>query len=97
MCARYTLRQDILDQHPSFTTDAQRLALEHHYRRIYAAHPDADALFSSRDFLVWVSQSTERKAALSGGGTGEIIAMFSAYKAQLPDWERGVISPPPSR
>jgi hypothetical protein len=97
MCERYQMPDGVQGQHAPIRSPSQQIALEHHYRRIYAAHPDADAIFASRDFMAWASQTAERKAALLGGKTGDIIDLFSAYKAQLPDWERGVISPPPSR
>lgn len=95
MCARYSLPAGVLEQHPDATTEAKRIALEHHYRRIYAAHPDADALFVSADFLRWAGAAPQRQAALQSGKTGDIIALFTNYKAQLPDWERGVLAPPP--
>lgn len=94
MCVRYVLPAGVIEQHTDATTEAKRIAVEHHYRRIYAAHPDADTLFVSADFLRWAAAAPQRQAALQSGKTGDIIALFTSYKAQLPDWERGVITPP---
>lgn len=83
MCARYQLRQDILVQHPGFTTDAQLLALEHHYRRIYTAHPDADEIFNRKDFQAWWVNDPARAKVLTSGDTGQIIKLMSDFKAHL--------------
>ena len=94
MCERYVLSQDILIQHPDGAAGKKRLALEHHYRRIYSAHPDADHMFGSKAFWAWVAEYKRREAALSEGKTQEIISLFKAYKAESPEWENGVITQP---
>jgi hypothetical protein len=33
-----------------------RTALEEHYRKIYVAHPDADAIVDSLEFKEWIAQ-----------------------------------------
>ncbi len=83
MCARYALPPGVIEQHPDANTEAKRIAVEHHYRRIYAAHPDADALFASADFLRWARAAPQRKASLQSGKTDDVISLFSAYKMQI--------------
>lgn len=63
---------------PALDARAQEVA---HYRRIYAAHPDADAIFDSPEFHVWLSRNSGYLQTPSSGTTEEIIQMFSAYKA----------------
>lgn len=62
---------------PALDARAQEAA---HYRRIYTAHPDADAIFDSPDFQAWLSRNTRYLQTPSTGTTEEIIQMFSAYK-----------------
>lgn len=82
MCERYPLSAEIRAQHPAVKTDADLLRLEGHYRRIYTAHPDADALFQSRGFWSWVTKDKERESTLIKGSTASIIAMINEFKAQ---------------
>ena len=53
-----------------------------HYRKIYAAHPDADAVFDGPAFKSWLSGSSDRQRIIDSGTTDEIIGLFNAYKAQ---------------
>jgi Tfp pilus assembly protein PilE len=55
---------------------------QEHLRRIYAAHPDADAIHDSPGFKAWVAKYSAYQRILSKGSTQEIIEMFTAYKNQ---------------
>jgi Tfp pilus assembly protein PilE len=55
---------------------------QEHLRRIYAAHPDADAIHDSPGFKAWVAKYPAYQRILSKGSTQEIIEMFTAYKNQ---------------
>jgi Protein of unknown function (DUF2628) len=55
---------------------------QEHLRRIYAAHPDADAIHDSAGFKAWVAKYPAYQRILSKGSTQEIIEMFTAYKNQ---------------
>ena len=56
---------------------------QEHYRRIYVAHPDADAIHVNPGFQAWVAKYPAYQRILSKGSTQEIIDMFTAYKNQL--------------
>lgn len=58
-------------------------AKDEHYRQIYAAHPDADAIFSSANFRQWVATNPRFQNTASTGSTQEVIAMFSAFKQRV--------------
>ncbi len=94
MCERYPLSAEIRAQHPLVKTDADLLKLETHYRKIYAAHPDADALFARKDFWAWVTQDMARENGIIKGSTDTVIRTMSEFKAN--DWERGTMKAPPS-
>lgn len=81
MCERYPLSAEIRAQHPLVKTDAELLKLETHYRKIYTAHPDADALYQRKDFWAWVTQSKTREDSLIKGSTESIIRVMSEFKA----------------
>lgn len=53
-----------------------------HYQKIYAAHPDADAVFDGPAFKSWLSENSDRQRIIDSGTTDEIIGLFNAYKAQ---------------
>ena len=53
-----------------------------HYQKIYAAHPDADAVFDGPAFKSWLSETSDRQRIIDSGTTDEIINLFSAYKAR---------------
>jgi curved DNA-binding protein CbpA len=73
-------------------------AQEIHMQQIYAAHADADTIFTSADFQDWLMRTPQFKNTPSVGSTQEVIDMFSAYKRLYePDWENGVITPPASK
>lgn len=82
MCERYPLSAEIRAQHPLVKTDAELLKLETHYRKIYTAHPDADALYQRKDFWAWVTQSKAREDSLIKGSTESIIRVMSEFKTQ---------------
>lgn len=88
MCERYPLSAEIRAQHPLVKTDAELLKLETHYRRIYTAHPDADALFARKDFWAWVTQDKARENAIIKGSTDTVIRAMSEFKAQAPTRDR---------
>lgn len=81
MCERYPLSAEIRAQHPSVKTDADLLRLEDHYRRIYTAHPDADALFARKDFWAWVTQDKGREQALTKGSTADVVRVLGDFKS----------------
>lgn len=60
----------------------QNTVAQEHYRRIYAAHPDADAIHDSPAFQAWVSRYPTYQHIVAQGTTQEIIEMFTAYKNQ---------------
>lgn len=94
MCERYPLSAEIRAQHPLVKTDAEQLKLETHYRKIYTAHPDADALFARRDFWAWVTQDKGRENAITKGSTDTVIRTMSEFKAQTRDRFGGELVPP---
>ncbi len=51
-----------------------------HYRQIYAAHPDADTLFTSAEFRQWLSSNPKFQQTAVTGSTQDVISMFSAFK-----------------
>ena len=57
-------------------------AEKEHYRRIYAAHPDADQIAGTVAFQAWVGRNLEYQRILKAGTTQEIVAMFTTYKKQ---------------
>lgn len=84
MCARYALPEHIRSQHPAANIK-DSIILEHHYRRIYAAHPDADNIFSSEHFQKWYLADKARVDVLLGekaGTTQDVIDLFSKYKRE---------------
>lgn len=81
MCERYPLSAEIRAQHPLVKTDADLLRLEGHYRRIYAAHPDADALFARKDFWAWVTQDKGREQTLTKGSTADVVRVLGDFKS----------------
>ncbi|WP_440111771.1 hypothetical protein [Acidovorax sp. BL-A-41-H1] len=82
MCERYPLPQELRNQHPNISTLDGHIRLEHHYRRIYAAHPDADEVFFSRDFVQWVTQDKARESHLVAGQTKDVIRLLTEFKAR---------------
>lgn len=80
MCARFALPAEIRDQHPDAKTDAAQLGIEHHYRRIYQAHPDADAIFNTKPFWQWVATDKAREKAVTRGTTSQVIDVLADYK-----------------
>jgi hypothetical protein len=82
MCERYPLSAEIRAQHPLVKTDAELLKLETHYRKIYTAHPDADALFARKDFWAWVTQDKGRENAITKGSTDTVIRTMTQFKVQ---------------
>jgi len=58
----------------------QPSAQELHLQRIYAAHPDADAMFTSQDFHLWISRNAAYRDVPTSGTTEQVIEMFSAFK-----------------
>lgn len=81
MCMRYRLPAEILGQH-TYQNDEQLLNVETHYRKIYAAHPDADALFASKSFQAWWVNDKAKTKILTSGTTQQIIRLMSEYKTQ---------------
>ena len=55
---------------------------QEHYRRIYAVHPDADAVHESPTFQAWLAKYPAYQRIMAKGTTQEIIEMFTAYKNQ---------------
>lgn len=84
MCERYPLSAEIRAQHPAIKTDADLLKLETHYRKIYAAHPDADALFARKDFWAWVTQDKAREQALTKGSTADVVRVLGEFRSSGP-------------
>lgn len=99
MCQRYALPAGIREQHNPKTVAAQ-LQLEHHYRRIYEQHPDADDIFNRRDFQAWWLNDPARTKILTNGNTNQIINLISAFKNDLAarsmPWGAGDIPAPPN-
>lgn len=58
-------------------------AAEIHLHKIYAAHPDADAIFESPGFRDWLSRTPKYQRIAKEGSAQDVIAMFSAYKRAL--------------
>ena len=71
-------------------------AEDNHYRKIYAAHPDADAVFDGPAFKSWLSENSDRQRIIDSGTTDEIINLFSAYKARQTT-QRTTPAPPAAR
>ncbi|WP_207884584.1 hypothetical protein [Pseudomonas sp. 30_B] len=70
---------------PQVSTDSKPAvdaAVDEHLNRIYAAHPDADAIFASADFRAWMTRYPAYQRIASEGTTQEVIEMFTAYKNQ---------------
>lgn len=80
MCQRYSLPSGIRDQHSNITTVAGQIELEHHYRRIYTSHPDADQLFNRRDFQEWWLSDPARVKVMERGSTKQIIELMNEFK-----------------
>lgn len=59
---------------------AEQSAKERHFQRIYAAHPDADEVFTSHDFPLWIARNTKYVDVPTSGTTDQVIEMFSAFK-----------------
>ncbi len=59
---------------------AEQSAKERHFQRIYAAHPDADEVFTSHDFHLWIARNTKYVDVPTSGTTDQVIEMFSAFK-----------------
>lgn len=55
---------------------------EAHYATIYAAHPDADQIADSPLFKHWLSTSPTNQRIMQEGNADQVIAMFTAFKAQ---------------
>ncbi|MFZ7310299.1 hypothetical protein [Comamonas jiangduensis] len=93
MCQRYTLPAGIREQHENLKTIASQIELEHHYRRIYAQHPDADEIFNRRDFQEWWLKDPAKAKVLTNGTTRQIIHLISTFKDELsassPTWGAG--------
>lgn len=58
----------------------EKAATAEHYRRIYAAHPDADAIYESANFKHWLAKYPAYQRITVKGSAQEIIEMFTAYK-----------------
>ena len=70
---------------PQVSTDSKPAvdaAVNEHLNRIYAAYPDADAIFASADFRTWMARYPAYQRIASEGTTQEVIEMFTAYKNQ---------------
>lgn len=65
----------------SSTPGSDSAALDAHYRKIYAAHPDADSVVSHPAFNYWVAEATERKRIVDEGTADEVITLLSQYKS----------------
>lgn len=52
-----------------------------HFDRIYAVHPDADAVVTSSSFTAWVSRDSERNRIASQGTSDEVIALLTEFKS----------------
>lgn len=83
MCQRYQLPDGVREQHGTSKTIAEQIELEHHYRRIYALHPDADEIFARRDFQAWWAGDPAKVQVLTNGSTQEVIKLIAAFKADL--------------
>lgn len=86
MCQRYEIPPGVREQHTNSKTVKEQIALEHHYRRIYTAHPDADALFDRKDFQAWWVKDPAKAKIMSSGSTQQIIKLMSDFK-MLPSSE----------
>lgn len=95
MCERYPLSAEIRAQHPAVKTDADLLKLETHYRRIYTAHPDADALFARKDFWAWVTQDKAREQALTKGSSADVVRVLGEFKSSRSEIEEVLRNAPP--
>lgn len=95
MCERYPLSAEIRAQHPAVKTDADLLKLETHYRKIYAAHPDADALFARKDFWAWVTQDKGREQTLTKGSTADVVRVLGEFKSSRSEIEEALRNAPP--
>ncbi|MBK0115638.1 hypothetical protein [Delftia sp. S66] len=95
MCERYPLPAEIRAQHPAVKTDADLLKLETHYRKIYAAHPDADALFARKDFWAWVTQDKAREQALTKGSTADVVRVLREFRSSRSEIDEVMRNAPP--
>ena len=55
---------------------------QEHFRRIDAAHPDANAIVTSPAFQSWVAQYSSYQRIFAKGTAQEVIDMITAYKNQ---------------
>lgn len=56
-----------------------------HFRKIYAAHPDAKAIVGSDAFATWVAKDNERGRVVDNGAADEVIRLLEEYKARSPE------------
>ncbi len=57
-------------------------ATDAHYKAIYKAHPDADAVANSAQFQHWLTMYPAYRTVMESGSTQQIIEMFTAFKMQ---------------
>lgn len=72
----------VIPQASTDSSPATDAATNEHLHRIYAAHPDADAIFASADFVAWMARYPAYQRIAAEGTTQEVIEMFTAYKNQ---------------
>lgn len=76
-------------QHPTESeAAAQEQAMQDHLQAIYAAHPDVDAILTSREFAAWrATQSLQDQETITilieSGSASQIIDLFNIYKRDM--------------
>jgi hypothetical protein len=71
------------DRQPPAPSAQPDEAIRAHYARIYAAHPDASAIYAQEAFTRWIQRTPKYQSVIDHGSSDQIIEMFSAYKKQL--------------
>lgn len=69
-------------QSPTRPANAEK---DDHFRRIYSAHPDVDAIAESDAFVTWVAKDKERGRVAENGTADEVIRLLEEYKARSPE------------
>lgn len=79
---------DSIKPAPRDESDEQQ-AINEHYARIYAVHPDAMEIVQSAHFQQWLSTRPGNRRHIESGTSDEVNVTLSAFKASL-------IPPPPA-
>lgn len=68
----------------AITTADENAAMQTHWSNIYSAHPDAQEISSSDDFLGWLSRQPSAVQTIAESGTSEdVVWLLDQYKGTL--------------